>query len=315
MRRFLQIATGLVLALVVLLAIIVVQANRAIAREEIRSPADGAPGRMLNIAGHQWHVQTIGAATRDPTGVPILLVHGFIVAGGETFQPWATAQLPNRSLILPDLLGYGHSERLPVAGPWYGLRSYSDSLAAMLDQLHVKQVDLVGHSYGGTVVAQFALDHPDRVRRVIFIDPAIYVAPSAAEGIIQLPFGIGRAVAWHTLGGGPWSINALACRSGGCRWQDLAHVRNSTDTLRAMMRSHRQYGGPQALTDRLTRLRAPALIIWGEADRIIPVSDGQRLARDMRARLVVIHGAAHMPFLQAPDEVGSQVRQFLGSSR
>ena len=311
MRLAMKILAGIVLVLVAFCACVVIHANVQIARQETRTPAEGAMGRMLPIAGHQWHVLTAGDPTRDPTGAPILLIHGFAVAGGETFQPWASTELRGRSLILPDLLGYGHSERIPTAGPWYGLKSYSDALAEVLDRLGVAQVDVVGHSYGGAVAAQFALDHPARVRRIVFIDAATYVQPSAAEGIIQLPLGIGRAVAWHAFGGGPWSINALACKRLGCRWAELARVANTTDTVRAMMRSHRQYPGSPPLADRIPRLRAPALVIWGEQDRIVPLGDGQRLARETHSRLVVVKGAPHMPYLRAGEEVGRAVREFL----
>lgn len=311
MRLLLKIVTGAVLILVLFCAGVVIQANWAISREETRSPAEGAPGRMLRIAGHQWHVLTLGNPGQDPTGAPILLIHGFAVAGAETFQPWARTQLRGRSLILPDLLGYGHSERIATAGPWYSLASYSDGIAALLDQLGVARVDLVGHSNGGTVAAQFALDHPNRIRRIVFIDAGMYVEPSAGERIIQLPLGIGRAVAWHAFGGGPWSINALACERRGCHWGDLALVENTTDTLRAMMRSHREYTGPIPLVDRMPQLRAPALAIWGAEDTITPLSHGERLARETGARLVVIPGAAHMPHLQRAEVVGRQVREFL----
>lgn len=311
MRFWLKIPAGGLLVFAVLCAGAVIHANVEIAREETRSPNEGAPGRMLAIAGHRWHVLTIGNSGRDPTGAPILLIHGFAVAGAETFQPWAMRQLPNRSLILPDMLGYGHSERIPVAGPWYSLKSYSDALAELLDRLGVAQVDVVGHSLGGTVAAQFALDHPSRVRRIAFIDAALYVQPSAAEGVIQLPLGIGRAVAWHAFGNGPWSLNALACKRRGCRWAELARVANTTDSVRAMMRSYRLYTGRPPLTDRIRQLRMPALVVWGENDPIAPLSDGKRLAQEAGARLVVVNGALHMPFLQAPEEVGKDVREFL----
>lgn len=311
MRLWLKIVAGGVFLLAAAFAAFVIQANLAISRTETRAPGDGAPGLMLMVAGRQWHVITKNDPRRDPTGAPILLVHGFAIAGAETFQPWANTQLGNRSLILPDLLGYGHSQRIPISGPWFSLRSYSNGLAEMLDQLGVAQVDLVGHSYGGAVVAQFALDHPERVRRIVFIDAGIYVPSSAAEGIVQLPLGIGRAVTWHAFGGGPWSINALVCKRLGCNWGELARVKDTTETLRAMMRSHRAYTERDPLIPRISQLRKPAMVVWGEEDPIVPLSDGQRLARETGARLMVIKGGAHMPHLTAAKEVGKDVRDFL----
>lgn len=315
MRLWVKIVASVMLLPVVLLAAVVIHANVAIASMEIRSPSEGAPGRMMTIGGRQWHVLLNKDPQRDPTGAPILLVHGFAVAGAQTFQPWASTQLGDRSLILPDLLGYGHSQRIPISGPWYALKSYSDGLAAMLDKLGVAQVDLVGHSYGGAVVAQFALDHPDRVRRIVFIDAGIYVPASASENIIQLPLGIGRAVAWHGFGGGPWSINALVCKQLGCTWGDLARVTDTTDTLRAMMRSHRAYIETAPLIPRVPQLGKPALVIWGEQDPIVPLSDGVSLARETSAPLLVFKGAGHLPHL-GPDsqDAGNVVRNFLGKS-
>jgi len=312
MRRLLKIVGGGVLVLAAVFVALVIHANWAISRTETRAPGDGAPGRMLTIAGHQWHVLTKNDPRRDPTGAPILLVHGFIVAGAETFQPWASTQLGDRSLILPDLLGYGHSQRIPVSGPWYSLRSYANGLAEMLDRLGVAQVDIVGHSYGGAVAAEFALDHPDRVRRIVFMDAGIYYAPSGTfDGIVQLPLGIGRAAAWHAFGAGPWGINTLACKRRGCRWGELARVAGTTDTLRAMMRSHRTFIQSDPLIPRIPLLRKPAMVIWGDNDRVIPLSDGKRLARETGARLVVIKGGRHMPSLWAAKEVGKDIREFL----
>lgn len=289
----------------------IVHANVQIARLETRGPDEGAPGRMLTIDGHRWHVVEHGDPAQDPTGAPILLVHGFAVAGLQTFEPWASEQLRGRSLILPDLLGYGHSERIPAPGPWYSVQGYSDALVQMLDQLGVRQVDLISHSFGGSVALRFALDHPDRVRRIVFISAAIYVEPSVAEGIVQLPLGIGRAVTWHAFGAGPWSINVLGCRDRGCQWVELAKIRDTTDTLRAMMSSTREYPAAQQLTRDLPGLKSRPLIIWGRKDNIVPLTQGERLAEATGGRLVIIDNSVHMPHLREPERVGGIVREFL----
>lgn len=311
MRLWQKIVVGVGLLLVGSVAAGVIHANIAIARQETREPGEGAAGRMMTVDGRQWHVLTVGEPAADPSGAPVLLVHGFAVAGLETFQPWATSQLGGRSLILPDLLGYGHSERVAAPGPWYSLDSYATGLATLLDQLGAAKVDIVSHSYGAAVSAAFALKYPERVRRIVFMDAGIYVEPSPAEGIVQLPLGIGRAVAWHAFGGGPWSFNTQICQRIGCIWAELAKVRGTTETLRAMMRSHREVGGGDALIRALPTLKVPALVVWGEKDNIVPLAHGERLARETGARLEVIQGAYHLPHLREPEKVGALVRGFL----
>lgn len=311
MNRWKKALVGSALLIAGIVITAIVHANLQIARLETRTPDEGAPGRMLAIDGHRWHVVVDGEPAHDPTGAPILLVHGFAVAGLQTFEPWASEQLRGRSLILPDLLGYGHSERIPTAGPWYSLQGYSDGLVALLDQLGVRQVDIVSHSFGGSVALRFALDHPERVRRIVFISAAIYVEPSVAEGIVQLPLGIGRAVTWHAFGAGPWSINVLGCRDRGCQWSELAKIRDTTDTLRAMMRSTREYPGAEDLMRDLPGLRFRPLVIWGRRDNIVPLAQGERLAAATGGRLVVIDNSVHMPHLREPERVGGLVREFL----
>ena len=60
---------------------------------------------------------------------------------------------------------------------------------------------------------QFALDHPDRVRRLALIDAGFFMPSSSPlETVIHLPLGIGRAVTWHALGDGPFSYVKRICQ-------------------------------------------------------------------------------------------------------
>jgi pimeloyl-ACP methyl ester carboxylesterase len=62
----------------------------------------------------------------------------------------------------------------------------------------------------------------------------------------------------------------------------------------------------------LGRITAPALIIWGADDDVIPPLEGKRLFTDLpNARLEIIEGAGHSPYVDAPDAVAQQIRTFL----
>ena len=66
----------------------------------------------------------------------------------------------------------------------------------------------------------------------------------------------------------------------------------------------------------LPRVNVPTLIVWGENDRIVPVSAGERISSAMPdARLEVIAGAGHMPHIEKPDEVIPLLMQHLGISQ
>ncbi len=312
MKIALKVLAAIATVLLILGAGLIAEANVRIATEETRTPDEGAAGRFVSVDGLRLHVATVGDIAADASGAPILLVHGFLAPGHVTFLPWASKLARERSLILPDLPGYGHTERIAAPGSPYTLKNQAAALAAILDHLGVAQVDIVGHAHGGAVAAQFALDFPARVRRIVFMDAAIYMPRSVAEDIIGLPLGIGRAVAWNAFGGGPFGIVGLSCRSQpNCRWMRLAQIKGTTDGMRAAMRTYRASPDGAALIASMSRITAPSLVLWGGEDVIVPVSDGDRLARELKTNLAVIAGAGHMPFLQQPDKVADRILAFL----
>jgi pimeloyl-ACP methyl ester carboxylesterase len=240
-----------------------------------------------------------------------MVIHGFIVSGHESLMPWAADKLSERALILPDLMGYGYSERDTKPGDWSTPKSHARYLAAMLDHLGVAKVDVVGHSYGSAIAAEFALDYPQRVRRIVFISPGLYIERSATEALIQWPV-LGRAMAWHMIGGGPLSFVGRRCRNTpDCPSMRAAHIRDSTDTLRAMMYTSRHTTVLEDLYAEIPRLTTPSMVLWGEKDWIVPRTVAERLSHDAHAELVVLPDAWHMPWIDKPDEVARRVLDFL----
>ena len=310
MTLALKIAAAIVGILIVLLAGVVADANLNIGRQETVTVLHEG-GQTVVVDGHSLHVETRGNAQGDATGAPILLIHGFASPGHATFLPWANLLAVRRSLIMPDLLGFGFSERITTPGSYYALKSQAAALAAVLDDLGVKQVDVIGHSYGGAVAAQFALDYPARVRRIVFMDAAVYLAPSPVESVMQWPLGIGRTLVWEAFGRGPFGLITDYCKGRrDCVWLPPTRLKDTTDALRAAMSSRRRWQDGAA-ADEISNITAPSLVIWGADDKIVPVSDGDRLARVLKANFAIIAGSRHMPYLQQPEKVAQRVLDFL----
>ncbi|MBL8642364.1 MAG: alpha/beta hydrolase [Rhodospirillaceae bacterium] len=311
MKFVLKLLAALGALAVIAILGIVAHANMQIAKMEVRAPEDNAPGRLMDVAGHKLHVVTRGDIAADATGAPVLMIHGFAAPGLATFMPWAEKLAAERALILPDLLGYGHSEHITEPNDGFTISAYSKSLAALLDQLGVAQVDVVGHSFGAAIGARFALDYPERVRRIILMDAGIYVERSAAEEIIEWPF-VGRAIVWHAFGGGPMGLIGQYCRDKpDCNWMPSVMIKGTTDTLRAMMYTTRHSPDLAVLQADLPKLAAPALVIWGADDMITPVAHGDRLAREIKAEYVVYANTRHLPYIQQPDKVAERFLRFL----
>jgi len=311
MRTVFKIIIAVLAVIVIFGTGVVADANLEISSRETLAPDFGAPGRFVTVDGHKLHVATIGDIAKDPSGAPLLLLHGFLAPGHVTWLPWANRLTPQRALILPDLLGFGHSERVTQPGAYYTLKEQAASLATILDALGVTQVDIVGESYGGAVAAQFAAEFPERVRRVVFMDAAIYAQPALAR-VATVPLGIGRAIVWHVLGGGPFGFIAQNCKDQpSCRWMRLAHVTGTTDALIAMLTTRRQTPDDANLPQRLSKITARSLVIWGGNDTVVPVTDGDRLALALKSTIAIVAGAGHLPYLDQPEKVAQRILDFL----
>jgi 2-hydroxymuconate-semialdehyde hydrolase len=316
MKFFLKCLGGLAAFLVLLLAGFVTHANWAVAKMETRAYDDGAPGRYVGYKGHRWHVATKGNPAADPTGAPILLIHGFIASGHESFLTFKDRVAEHRAVIMPDLLTYGYSERVLDPGEHYTLPHTAAAMAAILDELGVSQVDLVGHSYGSFISAQFAIDYPHRVRKVVLMGAMDVLPPTPIERVIQLPLGIGRAVAWHVVAGGPEGYVSMICEyRPDCPAARPARIKDTTDALRAAMYVTRHTPYFAEMPAKFPGLKAPVLVLNGEDDFLIPPEDAKRLTDTLAdARLQLISGANHMPYRQKLDETLNAVLDFLQPS-
>jgi pimeloyl-ACP methyl ester carboxylesterase len=101
--------------------------------------------------------------------LPVLFVHG----NGANLSQWR-AQLdhlrPTRRTVAFDLRGMGQSD--PAANGDYSVKAMAGDVAVVAEALHLNRFVIVGHSYGGAVVAQYVATHPDRVAGVVYADAA-----------------------------------------------------------------------------------------------------------------------------------------------
>lgn len=247
------------------------------------------------------------------TGTPVVLIHGF----GASMYAWHDA-LPALAgagyrVIAFDNRGFGFSEK-PAHG--YSTAAYLKLTVALLDSLHISSAVLVGHSMGGVIAAEVGLAHPDRVRGLVLIDAAGYG--------MRWP-GVLKIARWPVIGAiatafrGRW-ITARILRSTyavpskvseGEIDQYYAPVNepNFGRALRGVLREFRfdSLGG-----GRLVALQTPTLIIWGEADRWIPLPEGSRFGRELpRAVFAVVPRTGHSAPEESPTEVNRLLLDFL----
>jgi lipase len=110
-----------------------------------------------------------------PDAPPLLCLHGVTSWGGR-FRRLAQERLGSFRVFAPDLRGHGVSHWEP---PW-SLDAHTDDVVDTLDALQLDRVDVVGHSFGGRLGLELAARKPERVARLVLLDPAVWVPPPIA---------------------------------------------------------------------------------------------------------------------------------------
>ena len=129
-------------------------------------PADGR-GTIGGVDPAPLHVEEFGPVD----GQVVLALHG--VTGHAGRWRVLAAALPDVRLVAVDLRGHGRS---PWAPPWHLEQHVADALA-VLDRLGLDRVVVAGHSFGGAIAVHLARTAPERVHRLILLDPAIGLDP------------------------------------------------------------------------------------------------------------------------------------------
>jgi pimeloyl-ACP methyl ester carboxylesterase len=260
--------------------------------------SDAFRRRTVQIHGHEV---TYRMAGEGPT---VVLIHG-IAGSSTTWRKVFPALAEDYTVVAPDLLGHGHSAK-PRGD--YSLGAYASGIRDLLAVLGQERVTVVGHSLGGGVAMQFAYQFPDWVERLVLVasgglgtevNPLLKaVTLPGAEYVV--PVLLHRRVREV----GEW-FGALPRRLGWRPNDTLSEVWRSYTTLtdrpgqHAFVQTIRSVidiaGQRVSAHDRLYLAEAlPTLIVWGDADRVIPVSHAYLAAEAMPgARLEIIEGAGH----------------------
>ena len=252
-------------------------------------------------------------------GPPLILLHGF---GGEIWM-WEKqiAALSKRyRLYIPDLLGYGYSDRPKVD---YTPSLFIDMIRQFMERLGVSRAGLIGNSMGGGIAWAFALAYPERVDKLVLIDS---IPPQVIPAVRNPLFRWFLAIRHVPL----LPYVAVALRTRHMVRIALTQVvyddRLITDevverqyrtsriagTARVIASTVRHTDEVARYADALTSLPTPTLIIWGEKDELFPVEVGKQLHASIRnSRLVVIKDSGHMPMWETPDETNRTILEFL----
>ena len=265
---------------------------------------------FIDVAGARAHVRDEG--NRD--GIPVVLIHGSL-GSLHVWEGWARELGDKARLISVDLPGHG------LTGLWprddYTVDAYADFIEVLVDTLNLDRFVLVGHSLGGAVAWTFATTRPDRVSQLVLLDSAGYPRES---GEVPLATRVARMPVVGDIGI-YFKPERLARRSLTEMYGSPAMV--TPERVTRYVELQRFPGNRDATLQRartqdaldpapLKRLDMPTLILWGAADRWVPVADAFRFQNDIKgAKLEIFEKLGHNPMEEDPSATAAAVAAFL----
>lgn len=258
---------------------------------------------------------------REGAGTPLVFLHN----GGTSHRIWEPLlerYAPDHDVIAMDMLGFGRSARPDIG---YSLDVYVAQLEALLDELELDKVTLVGNCMGSATALRYAIQRPERVNAVVAVN--VLTDRTSATGdlrpLLWLTKRHRRAARWlAALSARVPTVKPIAAAVVRRRLLSepkrvspelLHHLREAIrdrDEMRVLVsiaENIASFAAPERKPDGI-----PVCVIWGEDNKELPAAGGARFCAAFRPdREVIVPRSGHLAMLERPDEVVAAIDGFL----
>ena len=263
---------------------------------------------LQGVAFSQGYLDAAGVRTRylhagDQDKPVLVLLHG---SGGhaEAYVRNIEAHAEHFSTWSIDMVGHGYTDK---PGHPLEIRHYVDHLTAVLDAIGAPRAHLSGESLGGWVASRFAVDHPDRLDRLVLNTAGGSQAdPEVMKRIIALSMAAAESPSWETV-------------QARIKWLMADKSKGYDDIVASRQRIYRQPGFVSAMRDIMAlqdpdirarnlirpddyaAITAPTLVLWTSDDPTADTHEGRRISEMIPgARFEVMEGCGHWPQYEDP---------------
>ncbi|MBK5101223.1 MAG: alpha/beta hydrolase [Desulfobacteraceae bacterium] len=266
----------------------------------------GLERHEVQIDDHRW-VYLAGGK-----GETIVFIHGF-GADKDRWGTFLTGFGRSYRLIVPDLPGFGENSKIASAS--YDIPSQVKRLSRFVERIGLDSFHLVGISMGGYISSYYASEYPDKVKSLLLMDaagvrsrlPSYVMQYYEKEGKILLLYKTREefekflSVVFYRPPWLPGRLKAYFMKKGALQYEFKKKI------LKDMTSE-----GMDLLEDRLPRIKARTLIVWGANDRITDVSSVDKFESGLGdSQTVIIENCGHVPYLEKPAETKRAYREFL----
>lgn len=265
--------------------------------------------KYVLVAGHRL------AYLDEGNGPPVLLIHG-IPTSSLLWRHVIPVLAATHRVIAPDMLNYGRSDKPADAD--VSIAAQSRLTVKVLDALGIPRADVVAHDIGGGVAQIMAINHPERIKKLVLSNAVCFdswpipefkpLQEPGAEAMMSVDAFV--SMMREFLPRGVYRPEALTSEALNILMEPWASEEGKRALFRNFRRLNPEY--TQAIADELKHLDHETLILWGREDPFQTPAYAEKL-RDAipGARLTWIDEAAHWVMEEKPAEVAAEVKAFL----
>ena len=270
-----------------------------------------AKGKFVTVDGKKVHYLEKGS------GSPVILIHGFLYHS-VMWQRNLDALAEKFKVYAVDLWGFGYSQRLPQLD--YSFPAYGRQIKGFMEALGIPKAALAGQSMGGGIAVHVAARYPDKVDRLILVDPAVIPYPDTIIGTIYKLPGVGEFL--NSLPGdfimqnnlkSLWFYDPNKVTDAYAKevLQPLC-IKGSHEALMYILRNVLKEPFVESEAKELARTDMPILLIHGREDKAVPLNNSRVLNKIWRnSRLAVFDRAGHNPHEEHPEKFNALALSFL----
>ncbi|MBV1905189.1 MAG: alpha/beta hydrolase [Pseudomonadales bacterium] len=268
-----------------------------------------APGQFANLSKGFTHYELAGPETAQT----VVLIHGFSVPQyiwEPTFQSLTSA---GYRVLRYDLYGRGYSDRPELK---YNGSLFDSQLSELLKNLNLTlPADIIGLSMGGAIATDFTAKHPENVRKLVLIDPShrakdkhsMVEKPVIGKFIMDVFLAPGMAESQTTDFFKPERFPDWAQK-----YRNQMTYKGFKFAIRSTLKNY-AHEDHWAAYKQVGALNKPVLLIWGRGDKTIPFSASPAVQDVLKADLLAIDQAGHLPHYEQPEIVNPILLEFLAN--